>query len=152
MRNSLSDFSYSIPWIRRCRFALYCEMSIGLGRGIGFNAWQLLCVVCASLCCCVSSAMAEVSFWYEDNNLQRAGGCPDDFEEMFTSPDSWKELRSQVSVYYIRGSSLRNVRDDLGEDFFINKFCIVAQRSVGRVFPRACCAELCLPRLCPTNA
>ncbi|MGB0372228.1 MAG: hypothetical protein ACPGN3_12925 [Opitutales bacterium] len=71
----------------------------------------------------LSVASAQVSFWYEDNNMQRAGGYPEDFEEMFTHPDSWKELRSKLSVYYIRGSTLRNIREDLGRDFFVNKFC-----------------------------
>lgn len=67
--------------------------------------------------------IAGVSFWYEDNNVQQAGGYPDDFDEMYNDPDSWAALRDKLSVYYIRGSSLRNIRDELGEDFFTNKFC-----------------------------
>lgn len=86
--------------------------------------WRcLLGVVCGWLGCFVPSVVADVSFWYEDNNMQRSGGYPEDFEELFRNPDSWKELRANLSVYYIRGSTLRNVRDDLGEDFFIHQFC-----------------------------
>ena len=56
-------------------------------------------------------------FWYEDNNMRRAGGYPPDFREMFTHPESWGSLRSLIDVYYIRGNTLQNIRSDLGEDF-----------------------------------
>lgn len=67
-------------------------------------------------------------FWYEDNNQGVAGGFPDDFERMFTNPDSWKELRSKIGVYYIRGNSLAALVKKYGEDFIKNKFVKVLAR------------------------
>ena len=38
-----------------------------------------------------SSRKARPQFWYEDNNVRRAGGYPPDFQQMWEDPDSWKE-------------------------------------------------------------
>ncbi len=65
----------------------------------------------------------EMAFWYEDNNVRKAGGYPDDFKEMFEDPDSWSETRSKLSVYCIRGNTLKNVINDLGEEWVIKHFC-----------------------------
>lgn len=65
----------------------------------------------------------EVKFWYEDNNMRRAGGYPEDFKEMFENPDSWKEMRCKLSTYYIRGNTLKNVINDLGEEWVKKYFC-----------------------------
>jgi len=65
----------------------------------------------------------EVAFWYEDNNVRKAGGYPEDFKEMFENPDSWAEMRRNLSVYCIRGNTLKNVLRDLGEEWVIEHFC-----------------------------
>ena len=64
-------------------------------------------------------------FWYEDNNMRRAGGYPPDFQEMWERPDSWKELRSKLDVYYIRGNTLKNILNDFGEDWVADHFAAV---------------------------
>ncbi len=64
-----------------------------------------------------SSTKARPQFWYEDNNVRRAGGYPPDFQQMWEEPESWKELRSILDVYYIRGNTLKNVTEDLGKDW-----------------------------------
>jgi len=69
---------------------------------------------------------AGVEFWYEDNNMRKAGGYPEDFKEMFEKPETWKEMRSKLSVYYIRGNTLKNVINDLGEEW---KTVQVSQRT-----------------------
>lgn len=65
---------------------------------------------------------AKPLFWYEDNNSGTAGGYPDDFERMFTNPDSWKKLRARMDVYYIRGNTLAAIIKKYGESFIRNKF------------------------------
>jgi hypothetical protein len=67
-------------------------------------------------------------FWYEDNNVRRAGGYPPDFREMFEHPEKWAELRRRIDVYYIRGNTLRNIFADLGEDFVRDRFARVLAR------------------------
>lgn len=68
-------------------------------------------------------------FWFEDNNMRRAGGYPPDFEQMFREPESWARLRSIIDVYYIRGNTLKNLCSDLGEDFVRNHFVKVLNES-----------------------
>jgi len=75
-----------------------------------------------------SAYAGEVAFWYEDSNLRKAGGYPDDFQYMFENPDSWAELRSKLSVYCIRGNTLKNVVKDLGEEWVREHFCGVLKR------------------------
>ena len=65
----------------------------------------------------------ETAFWYEDNNMRKAGGYPDDFKEMFENPASWEQMRRKLSVYCIRGNTLKNVINDLGEEWVIQYFC-----------------------------
>lgn len=76
-----------------------------------------------------SAAIAsDVGFWYEDNNVRKAGGYPDDFKEMFEKPDTWADMRSKLSVYYIRGNTLKNVIDEFGEAWVIEHFCGVLKK------------------------
>ena len=79
---------------------------------------ELLRIVFIALLLLAASAgfAAETTFWYEDNNMRKAGGYPEDFKEMFENPDSWSEMRSKLSVYCIRGNTLKNVVNDLGEE------------------------------------
>ncbi len=65
----------------------------------------------------------ETAFWYEDNNVRKAGGYPADIKEMFENPDSWSEMRSHLSVYCIRGNTLKNLVNDLGEQWVVKHFC-----------------------------
>lgn len=64
-------------------------------------------------------------FWFEDNNVRRAGGYPADMREMFEQPEKWAELRERVDVYYIRGNTLRNLFNDFGDDFMRDHFARV---------------------------
>ena len=86
---------------------------------------ELLRIVFIALLLLAASAgfAAETTFWYEDNNMRKAGGYPEDFKEMFENPDSWSEMRSKLSVYCIRGNTLKNVVNDLGEEWVIKHFC-----------------------------
>ena len=68
-------------------------------------------------------AAGKVKFWYEDNNMRKAGGYPDDFQEMFENPETWSAMRSKLSVYTIRGNTLKNIIADLGEKWIIQHFC-----------------------------
>ena len=68
-------------------------------------------------------------FWYEDNNMRRAGGYPPDFEQMFTEPDRWSRLRSLIDVYYLRGNTLQNLYRDLGEGFVRDRLVKVLKDS-----------------------
>lgn len=61
-------------------------------------------------------------FWYEDNNMNTAGGFPPDFTEMFTDPAKWENLRDTLSVYMIRGNTLNNIIDQEGEAFIKDYF------------------------------
>ena len=65
----------------------------------------------------------DVKFWYEDSNSLRPGGYPDDFKEMFENPESWAEMRSKLSVYLVRGNTLKNLIEELGEDWVVKHFC-----------------------------
>ena len=68
---------------------------------------------------------AKPQFWFEDNNQREAGGYPPDFREMFEHPETWKELLASIDVYYMRGNTLRNLFDDLGEAFVRDRFAKV---------------------------
>jgi len=68
---------------------------------------------------------AKPQFWFEDNNQREAGGYPPDFREMFEHPETWKELRASIDVYYMRGNTLKNLFDDLGEAFVRDRFAKV---------------------------
>ena len=70
--------------------------------------------VAAFLLAASAGYAGKTAFWYEDNNVRKAGGYPADFKEMFENPDSWSEMRSHLSVYFIRGNTLKNLVNDLG--------------------------------------
>jgi len=76
-----------------------------------------------------NGADARPQFWYEDNNMRRAGGYPPDFHEMFTRPETWRQLRGHIDVYYIRGNTLKNIFNDYGEDFLRDHFVRVLNES-----------------------
>ena len=86
---------------------------------------KLLRTRLAGLLLIASSAgyAGETTFWYEDNNMRKAGGYPEDFKEMFENPDSWSEMRSHLSVYCIRGNTLKNLVNDLGSQWVAKHFC-----------------------------
>jgi len=83
---------------------------------------KALCGAAAIFLAVQAPLPAKPLFWYEDNNGGIAAGLPDDFERMFTEPDSWKELRSQIDVYYIRGNTLAAVIEKYGEGFIKDHF------------------------------
>ena len=86
------------------------------------NRCAMILLALTSLLALAGSSMAQ-EFWYEDNNMRRAGGYPEDFREMFEKPETWSEMRGKLSVYYIRGNTLRNVIRDLGEKWVVRHFC-----------------------------
>jgi hypothetical protein len=77
----------------------------------------------------VQKQQQSPEFWYEDNNMRRAGGYPPDFREMFAKPESWSTLRSLIDVYYLRGNTFQNLCTDLGEDFVRDHFVKVLNES-----------------------
>lgn len=68
-------------------------------------------------------------FWYEDNNMNTAGGFPPDFTEMFTDPGKWEKLRDTISVYMVRGNTLNNIINQEGESFISDHFAQVLNGS-----------------------
>jgi len=64
-------------------------------------------------------------FWYEDNNMNTAGGFPPDFTQMFTDPSQWDNLRDTLSIYLVRGNTLNNIIKQEGEDFIKDYFAPV---------------------------
>ena len=68
-------------------------------------------------------------FWFEDNNQRKAGGYPPDFRAMFEHPEAWKELRSRIDVYYMRGNTLKNLFKDMGEAFMRDHFAKVLKEA-----------------------
>jgi hypothetical protein len=64
-------------------------------------------------------------FWYEDNNMNTAGGFPPDFTEMFINPAKWEKLRDTLSVYMVRGNTLNNIINQEGESFINDYFAPV---------------------------
>jgi hypothetical protein len=64
-------------------------------------------------------------FWYEDNNMNTAGGFPPDFTEMFTDPGKWEMLRDTLTVYLVRGNTLSNIINQEGESFIEDHFAPV---------------------------
>lgn len=71
------------------------------------------------------SREARPQFWYEDNNMRRAGGYPPDFQQMWEEPDSWKDLRSILDVYCLRGNTLKNVTEEFGKDWIADHLAAV---------------------------
>jgi len=73
----------------------------------------------------IGSAASQPEFWYQDNNMRKAGGYPPDFREMWEQPETWQELRSMLDVYYIRGNTLKNILKDFGNDWVKNHFAAI---------------------------
>ena len=71
------------------------------------------------------SGQETPQFWYEDNNMNTAGGFPPDFTELFTDPGKWEKLRDTISVYLVRGNTLANIINQEGESFIKDHFAPV---------------------------
>jgi len=102
-----------IPSFTRQKQDMVDELS-RLKRKFGYRSWSFAEVY---------DETPEPKFWYEDNNMRRAGGYPDDLQYMFENPDTWSEMRARLSVYFIRGNTLRNLIKVVGDKWISNHFC-----------------------------
>lgn len=74
------------------------------------------------------SSMAQ-ELWYEDNNMAVGAGMSPDFKKQFMRPDTWKDARRHIDVYFIRANTLTARKNGITDEFLRRYFVPVLRRS-----------------------
>ena len=82
----------------------------------------------ASLLICAGPSTAQ-ELWFEDNNMATGAGMAPDFKKQFMQPDTWKEARRHMDVYFMRANTLMARKNDITDDFLRRHFVPVLRRS-----------------------
>ena len=76
----------------------------------------------------------QKQYWYEETNVRMAGGYPDDMDDMFREPEKWKELRSKIDKYVLRGISFDKFTIEHGTKFITDTLApVLVRENIGVV-------------------
>jgi hypothetical protein len=67
--------------------------------------------------------------WYEDNNMAKPAGLPDDFQEKFARPEAWAGARKHIDTYMFRANIFGNKAGQVDDALLKNQIIPVLKQS-----------------------